>query len=108
MVMGMGFTREEATKALRATDNHLERSVDWIFSHQGAMDTSEAEDEPGHPEEIFRDGNHRACFYFLISAPLFEFDNELFIVFRIQASGIYIAYGNIDHGGALRVSSFEK
>ena len=59
VVMAMGFTREEATKALRATDNNLERSVDWIFSHQGAMDTSEAEDEPGHPEEIFRDGSHQ-------------------------------------------------
>ncbi|XP_034176888.1 ubiquitin specific protease 5 [Osmia lignaria lignaria] len=58
MVMGMGFTREQATKALKATDNNLERAADWIFSHQAELDNLEVEDESVHSEETFRDGNH--------------------------------------------------
>jgi ubiquitin carboxyl-terminal hydrolase 5/13 len=33
MIEGMGFTRHQATLALKATDNNLERAVDWIFNH---------------------------------------------------------------------------
>ncbi|CAK8682665.1 unnamed protein product [Clavelina lepadiformis] len=39
MIMTMGFTREQAMKALRATDNNLERAADWIFSHPNELDT---------------------------------------------------------------------
>lgn len=67
MVMGMGFTREQATKALKATDNNLERAADWIFSHQAELDNLEVEDESGHSEETFRDGNHRRMFLFSIT-----------------------------------------
>ncbi|CAD1472008.1 unnamed protein product, partial [Heterotrigona itama] len=56
MLMGMSFTREQATKALKATDNNLERAADWIFSHQNELDALEVEDEPRHSKEIFRDG----------------------------------------------------
>ncbi|CAK9822790.1 Ubiquitin carboxyl-terminal hydrolase 5 [Anthophora retusa] len=59
MVMGMGFTREQATKALKATDNNLERAADWIFSHQAELDALDVEDEQGHSEEIFRDGSNQ-------------------------------------------------
>ncbi|XP_076637563.1 ubiquitin specific protease 5 [Colletes latitarsis] len=59
MVMGMDFTREQAVKALKATDNNVERAADWIFSHQAELDGLEIEDESGHSEEIFRDGSHQ-------------------------------------------------
>ncbi|CAG7723166.1 unnamed protein product [Allacma fusca] len=32
-VMSMGFTKEQAVKALQSTDNNIERAIDWIFSH---------------------------------------------------------------------------
>ncbi|CAH1772608.1 unnamed protein product [Owenia fusiformis] len=39
MVMSMGFTAEQATKALQSTDNNVERAIDWIFSHADELDT---------------------------------------------------------------------
>lgn len=53
MIMGMGFTRDQAVKALKATDNQVERAVDWIFSHQEELDnpTSPA------PQPEIRDGD---------------------------------------------------
>lgn len=59
MVMSMGFTREQATKALKATDNNLERAADWIFSHQAELDAVEMEGDTTHTEESFKDGSHR-------------------------------------------------
>ncbi|XP_060679120.1 ubiquitin carboxyl-terminal hydrolase 5-like, partial [Hemiscyllium ocellatum] len=41
-IISMGFSREQATRALRATNNSLERAVDWIFSR---IDDLEAEAE---------------------------------------------------------------
>lgn len=52
LVMGMGFTQEQATKALRATDNNVERAVDWIFSHPEELESSSA---PVVPQ--LKDGN---------------------------------------------------
>jgi len=42
---GMGFTRDQAIKALKNTNNNVERAVDWLFSHTDSMDT----DEPQAP-----------------------------------------------------------
>lgn len=53
IIMGMGFTQEQATKALKATDNNVERAVDWIFSHQEELDNPTS--TPQAPE--FRDGD---------------------------------------------------
>jgi ubiquitin carboxyl-terminal hydrolase 5/13 len=33
MLQSMGFTRLQCIKALRSTDNNVERAADWIFSH---------------------------------------------------------------------------
>eukprot|EP01117_Protostelium_nocturnum_P009498 TRINITY_DN3388_c0_g1_i1.p1 TRINITY_DN3388_c0_g1~~TRINITY_DN3388_c0_g1_i1.p1 ORF type:complete len:818 (-),score=348.96 TRINITY_DN3388_c0_g1_i1:146-2599(-) len=33
MIMAMGFPRDAAIRALKATDNNIERAADWIFSH---------------------------------------------------------------------------
>ncbi|KRT81918.1 Peptidase, partial [Oryctes borbonicus] len=53
MIIGMGFTQEQAYKALKATNNNVERAVDWIFSHQEELaDTSTSEPE-------FRDGDSK-------------------------------------------------
>ncbi len=49
MLMDMSFTREQAAKALRKTDNNMERAVDWIFSHPG--DTGADSDEEGATAE---------------------------------------------------------
>lgn len=57
MVMGMGFTREQATKALKATDNNLERAADWIFSHQAELDIDETNSDAPQSEESFNDGS---------------------------------------------------
>lgn len=61
MVMSMGFTKEQATKALKATDNNLERAADWAFSHISELDDTEMSvDQP--PEPIFKDGKERKFF----------------------------------------------
>jgi len=33
----MGFSADQAKKALQATDNNIERAIDWIFSHQDEL-----------------------------------------------------------------------
>lgn len=38
MLMGMGFSVNQATKALKETNNNIERAADWIFSHQMEID----------------------------------------------------------------------
>ncbi|XP_063233361.1 ubiquitin carboxyl-terminal hydrolase 5 [Bacillus rossius redtenbacheri] len=53
-IVSMGFTRPQATKALKATGNNVERAADWIFSHQAELDAEE-EEAPREPE--FRDGS---------------------------------------------------
>ncbi|XP_071372288.1 ubiquitin carboxyl-terminal hydrolase 5 isoform X4 [Centroberyx affinis] len=52
-IVSMGFSRDQATKALRATSNVLERAVDWIFSHLDdleSMDVSEGGRSAGDSE----------------------------------------------------------
>ena len=44
MLMSMGFNRDQAAKALRMTENNLERAADWIFSHAAEMDEMETEE----------------------------------------------------------------
>jgi len=49
MITSMGFPREKAIKALKATDNNVERATDWIFSHmEDAMDV----EEPKHQASV--------------------------------------------------------
>ncbi|KMQ97752.1 ubiquitin carboxyl-terminal hydrolase 5 [Lasius niger] len=59
MVTALGFTREQATKALKATSNNLERAADWIFSHQAELDVQETDGTATPTQESFRDGNSR-------------------------------------------------
>ncbi|XP_055529285.1 ubiquitin carboxyl-terminal hydrolase 5 [Wyeomyia smithii] len=39
MLMGMGFTDLQASKALKETQNNTERAVDWILSHTDELDS---------------------------------------------------------------------
>lgn len=41
MLDSMGFTQSQATKALKQTDNDVERAADWLFSHQSELDAME-------------------------------------------------------------------
>jgi ubiquitin carboxyl-terminal hydrolase 5/13 len=69
MISSMGFTRTQAIKALKATDNNVERAADWIFSHQDELDTPETEaagsvaaQAPAEPQ--YRDGEGSKYFHF--------------------------------------------
>ncbi|KAM6994599.1 ubiquitin carboxyl-terminal hydrolase 5 isoform 1-T1 [Tautogolabrus adspersus] len=77
-IVSMGFSRDQATKALRATSNVLDRAVDWIFSHLDdleSMDVSEggrsaAESEGGRdppPGPRVRDGQGKYELFAFIS-----------------------------------------
>ncbi|XP_053379534.1 ubiquitin carboxyl-terminal hydrolase 5-like [Mercenaria mercenaria] len=57
MIMSMGFNRDQATKALKATDNNVERGVEWIFSHADELEAPMDTDEQTAPGEAYRDGS---------------------------------------------------
>lgn len=44
MLVQMGFTQSQATKALKQTNNDIERAADWLFSHQSELEAMEVED----------------------------------------------------------------
>lgn len=54
IIMTMGFTRVQSVQALQATDNNVERAVDWIFSHQTELDSEDTQGAAVEP--TFRDG----------------------------------------------------
>uniref|UniRef100_UPI00398E846F ubiquitin carboxyl-terminal hydrolase 13 n=1 Tax=Pristiophorus japonicus TaxID=55135 RepID=UPI00398E846F len=41
IITSMGFPRNQAIHALKATNNNLERALDWIFTHADSEDESE-------------------------------------------------------------------
>ncbi|XP_055864421.1 ubiquitin carboxyl-terminal hydrolase 5-like isoform X2 [Biomphalaria glabrata] len=62
MLMSMGFNLEQATKALKATDNNTERAVDWIFSHADEISQPmETEDRTEGQSQApkFKDGSEK-------------------------------------------------
>jgi len=51
----MGFNKDQATKALQATDNNVERAMDWIFSHQDELNApNPASNENANPSNSNR------------------------------------------------------
>ena len=66
MITMMGFTRAQAIKALKATDNNIERAADWLFSHQAELDADDSEDQAAASEPKFRDGNS-SKYYIIMS-----------------------------------------
>ncbi|KAL4221190.1 Ubiquitin carboxyl-terminal hydrolase 5 [Mactra antiquata] len=60
MIMSMGFTPDQAKKALKATDNNLERAAEWIFSHADEIETPmETDDQSNNTSVVqnYRDGS---------------------------------------------------
>ena len=60
MIMSMGFTRDQAVKALKSTDNSIDRAADWIFSHSDELDTPMDTTDPApssSSEAACRDGS---------------------------------------------------
>ncbi|XP_057320588.1 ubiquitin carboxyl-terminal hydrolase 5 [Microplitis mediator] len=59
-LLSLGFAEDRAIKALKETDNSMERAVDWIISHQDELDThGMIEDESKPAQAEYRDGNSR-------------------------------------------------
>jgi len=48
MIMSMGFERNHVIAALKATENNLDRALDWIMSHgpEEVLPTEETEKSP--------------------------------------------------------------
>lgn len=57
IIMSMGFTRDQAVKALKSTDNSIDRAADWIFSHADELDTPMDTDPAPSSEAACKDGS---------------------------------------------------
>lgn len=60
MLMNMGFDIKQATKALKETNNNIERATDWIFSHpeiEDEIDCEEGTNIGDNMESQYRDGS---------------------------------------------------
>uniref|UniRef100_A0A2S2NUA3 Ubiquitin carboxyl-terminal hydrolase n=1 Tax=Schizaphis graminum TaxID=13262 RepID=A0A2S2NUA3_SCHGA len=55
MIMSMGFERNHVIAALKATENNLDRALDWIMSH-GPEEILTTDETPKSNKSEFRDG----------------------------------------------------
>lgn len=55
MIMSMGFERYHVIAALKATENNLDRALDWIICH-GPEEISTEEQPAKNNKPEFRDG----------------------------------------------------
>lgn len=70
MLMVMGFTASQATKALKETNNNIERAADWILSHQMEIDDCDDDNIDNGAQasanvaqsQQYRDGDSRKCY----------------------------------------------
>ncbi|KAM5165142.1 ubiquitin carboxyl-terminal hydrolase 13 [Mantella aurantiaca] len=80
LISSMGFQRNQAIQALKATNNNLERALDWIFSHpeceEECANTSQSVDSENNQNGILtnndegpriKDGNGRYELFAFIS-----------------------------------------
>lgn len=74
MLMSMGFDQKQATVALKATDNNIERATDWIFSHSDSLDSLSMDIEQVESNSVvvpskkkYRDGNGKYTLVAFIS-----------------------------------------
>ncbi|XP_013780596.1 ubiquitin carboxyl-terminal hydrolase 5-like isoform X1 [Limulus polyphemus] len=59
-IVSMGFSQDQAKKALKETDNNVERALDWIFSHSDELEPTPMETETGSSSTVqFRDGREK-------------------------------------------------
>lgn len=70
VIMDMGFNANQAKKALKQTNNNIERAADWIFSHMDDLDddddVNQANANPQSSQPKHRDGDSRMYFLLLI------------------------------------------
>ncbi|XP_034242977.1 ubiquitin carboxyl-terminal hydrolase 5 [Thrips palmi] len=66
-LMNLGFSQAHAVKALKATDNALDRAADWVFSHPEELDDDMASGSGQSAEPEFRDGSSQYRLAALIS-----------------------------------------
>jgi ubiquitin carboxyl-terminal hydrolase 5/13 len=59
MILSMGFTMNQAKKALKATNNSTERAIDYIFSHQDELDMEEIEQVQPTPAAAAASANNK-------------------------------------------------
>jgi ubiquitin carboxyl-terminal hydrolase 5/13 len=57
MVMSMGIEAEDAKRALQATDNNIERAIDYHFNHQDSPQTAPAAAESAPANETAADSS---------------------------------------------------
>lgn len=56
-IMNMGFSQEQAVRALKATDNDVQRGIEWIFSRANELEAENAERmDTDPPTPHIRDG----------------------------------------------------
>lgn len=86
MIMMMGFTRAQSVRALKATDNDVERAADWIFSHQAEVDSEDSQGATVEP--AFRDGGSSEWTYgplnTYFSLPSSYKDGILYVVYSAE------------------------
>lgn len=73
MIMSMGFERNHVVNALKATDNNLDRALDWIMSH--GPDEANVTEAGGNSVTEYRDGNGSKLYFFFH----FNYENFCFI-----------------------------
>ncbi|CAH2247759.1 ubiquitin carboxyl-terminal hydrolase 13 [Pelobates cultripes] len=89
LISSMGFQRNQAIQALRATNNNLERALDWIFSHP------ESEEDCANPSEsVDADNNQNSIIT----------QNEEEGPRIKDGSGTYELFGFISHAGTSTMS----
>lgn len=105
MIVAMGFTTQQATKALKETNNNIERAADWIFSHATEVDAMEVSDEAGGAtgSSQYRDGNSSK-----LSGNRSGTTFTFFQLSRIQIGGIHFTHGNVVSGRSLCLPHFEE
>jgi ubiquitin carboxyl-terminal hydrolase 5/13 len=67
IVMSLGFTRDQALKALKQTGNNVERAADWVFSHTDELDAMETEEAGSGARKKCPDGPGKYRLYAFIS-----------------------------------------
>uniref|UniRef100_A0A673J057 Ubiquitin carboxyl-terminal hydrolase n=1 Tax=Sinocyclocheilus rhinocerous TaxID=307959 RepID=A0A673J057_9TELE len=67
ILTSMGFPRHHTIQALKATNNNLERALDWIFTHPDCEDESEAMSDTADTDPRVRDGPGRYELFAFIS-----------------------------------------
>jgi ubiquitin carboxyl-terminal hydrolase 5/13 len=58
-LMEMGFTRNQALRAMKETNNNMERAVDWLFSHPEIGDEPVAEERKEDDKPDTRPASYR-------------------------------------------------